>query len=170
MFVDQGLETVLVRGESAESTHDGPGMVRVVYFSRTSDWWQQRYELAHEAVHRVATPVGTHHWVHEMLAVHFAVAHLAAVGLVDHAATCAKKLEAEAADLSLEQMRTVDQLPYPEGLYGRAYVTAVDLHATVGDEALWRLVTVFGDGTPDWQGWLATLGAEVRARAEKALT
>jgi hypothetical protein len=49
-------------------------------------------------------------------------------------------------------------------------VTAVDLHATVGDEALWRLVTVFGDGTPDWQGWLATLGAEVRARAEKALT
>jgi hypothetical protein len=169
-FLDQHLGTLLVRGEFAESTHDAPGLVRLVYFSRTSDWWQQRYELAHEAFHRVATPVGTHHWIHEMLAVRFAVSHLAAVGLADHAAECVKRLEAEAADLSSEEMLAVEQLPYPNGLYGRCYLTSVELDAAVGDQALWQLATLFRNGQPDWRGWLDTLGSEVRARAQEALT
>jgi hypothetical protein len=165
LFLDEGLETLLVRGESAESTHDAPGAIRLVYFSRTSDWWQQRYELAHEAFHRVATPISTHHWVHEMLAVRFAVSHLATVGLAEHAAECVKRLEDEASDLSTHEMLAVEQLPYPTGLYGRGYVTAVELEAAVGKRSLWQLATSFRDGKPDWRGWLDSLGRDIRTKA-----
>ena len=76
-------------------------------------------------------------------------------------------LRVEAADLSLHEMlRTRLQVPYPQGLWGRAYVTGLRLKSKVGWLRVKLLADHFGcDGTPDVRAWLKSLSPPKRRQA-----
>lgn len=145
----------------------------LLYLQRGSDPCQLRLQMGHEIFHRVGSRGRVVHWTHEMLACLFAVRQLRAFGWNEYADRCDAEYTAQARALPLVRMRRLDLSPgrYPEGLYGRAYVTGKALRAAVGWKELCRLArTAPGeDGGPDLDRWLGSLLPSSQAGAELVL-
>ncbi len=73
-------------GEHAEFqlTDDGRGRIVV---EQGSDWWQTRYQIAHEVFHGFFTRPQRFHWTHEMFAVEAALAAMRRIGEDDYVAS-----------------------------------------------------------------------------------
>ncbi len=135
------------------------------------DWWRVRYQVAHELFHWACTPAGVFHWAHELFAVEMAVRAMARIGEHAYAARCAAELAADAERLDLAGMlRARLELAYPEGLYGRAFLTGRALAEAVGWERLKPLATSFDRrGRPDVAAWARSFPSEERERIEAVL-
>jgi len=158
-------------GEHAEFqlTDDGRGRI---FVEQGSDWWQTRYQIAHEVFHGFFTRPQRFHWTHEMFAVEAALAAMRRIGEDDYVASVEWRLTGEAESLPLERMLTTPIGPsqYPEGLYGRAFVTGRALIDAIGWRSLKGLVhTVDAAGQPSVAAWLSTLDVPERRAAVEVL-
>jgi hypothetical protein len=160
-------------GEQPEYRAGAPGEAGTIFLSRHGhDWWQVRYQLAHEVFHWLCSPPPTKHWTHEALAVETAVACVAELGDGEYARTVAAALRAEAELLPVGAMLTarLDLGSYPPGLYGRAWVTCRELIGAVGWERLKPLASSFDDrGRPDVAAWLRSLEPAEQVKVEAVL-
>jgi hypothetical protein len=144
-----------------ESTHDLDRHPVIYLTGRTAD--QLVFQAAHEVFHLLFTPVPTHHWLHELVAVVFSLDCLQATGRMAYLAAEIRELEAAAAALSLEELFKVDEMPYPPGLYGRATVFGRRLMSIVGPTGYKGLATSWTpDGKPDYWRWVDTLPTKLR--------
>lgn len=143
-----------------------------IYLQRDSDPLQFRLQIGHEMFHRVCSQGRIFHWTHEMLACLFSVRLLRRQGFTEYAAQMACQYRAEAEGFPLHGLCAADlwtMAVYPEGFYGRAYVTGCALEAAAGWPALCRLARAPGGAAPNIAAWLAGLPAERREAARDAL-
>lgn len=134
---DDGIETVVWLGQGGETVFEAAIGAYHVYLSRDANPLQILYQGSHEAFHRVcAPPVGVLNWLDEMLAVHFSLVFLERIGQVAHAVINRTVLRAEAETCSAAQMIAMNAVPYPDGLYGRAYLTGEAMIEAVGWDLL----------------------------------
>jgi hypothetical protein len=93
---------------------------------------------------------------------------MAAIGELDYAGREIERLRKDADSMPLEVMLvTALAVPYPPGLYGRAWVTGRELTAAVGWVRMRQLADSFdGGGKPDVVGWMRALPDAERARVE----
>jgi len=91
----------------------------------------------------VCSPPRTFHWTHELLAVETAVRAMERIGEHDYARRESELLAREAERLSLDAMLTtqLEAGRFPEGLYGRAWLTGRSLIDAVGGEHVRLLAT-----------------------------
>lgn len=160
-------------GDQAElrfSTADG--RPRIFVSREDPDWWRIRYQIAHEVFHWLCTPPRTFHWTHELLAVETAVRAMDEIGEGGYAAKAREMLSEEAQYLALPEMLTtrLDRGYYPDGLYGRAWVTGRQLISSVGWQQVKFLAASFNKrGKPDPAAWVSTLLPEEQALVEAVL-
>ena len=167
---DDGYPTVVWLGEESETVFEKDLGAYHVYLGRDATPVQALYQAAHESFHRVCTPTGSFHWAHEMLAVHFSLLFLDRVGQHAYAATTRARLTSEAAQCSLDRMLDLAGLPYPLGLYGRAYVVGSELVEAVGwDRSRLLALVRSGAGRPCVNTWLGSLATPERTQAERVL-
>jgi hypothetical protein len=158
------VETVFFVGEEPESVFEAHAGYHSIYFQRDSDIYQMNYQLGQEVFHRVCTPSGTNHWAHEMLSLLFSFDYLDSVGFGDYRKRQAAKLRAESQQLSITGMMEVSAMPYPEGMYGRAFVTGERLRDEIGWSLLKPLARMFDSGgKPDVVAWKRSLSDEAQA-------
>ena len=139
-----------------------------IYLQRDCDPFQLRLQIGHEMFHRICSQGRVFHWTHEMLACLTAVRLLRRCGNPDYADTIARDYAEQSEALSFAAMREADLSapPYPEGLYGRAFMTGLALQEAVGWNLLRRLGRSMDKrGEPDIFGWLSRLPAELIAPA-----
>ncbi len=106
------------------------------------------------------------HWAHEVLAVHFSLLFLDRIGQKAHAEKNRRLLRQQAHQCSLKQLVAMNNVPYPAGLYGRAYILGEQLIAAVGWDQLKPLaLTRNVDGKPCAEEWLCSLPRSERAEA-----
>lgn len=162
---------LLAWGEGPEYRAGGSGALPTIFVSHDADWWQVRYQIAHEVFHWLCTPPRTFHWSHELLAVETAVRAMGELGEHAYVETLERSLAAQAERLPLAAMLTTpfgDE--YPDGLYGRAWLTGRRLEAAAGWEELKPLAASFGeDGRPDVAAWVQSLRVKQRAAVEAVL-
>ena len=157
------VETLLFMGEEPESVFETHAGYHSIYFKRGSDIQQLSYQLGQEVFHRVCTPSGTCHWAHEILSLLFSFDYLETVGFGNYAGSQKERLRQESGLLSLPEMIDVSSMPYPLGMYGRAFVTGEQLLREVGWENLKPLARSFDAlGKPDVAGWKRSLSNEAR--------
>jgi hypothetical protein len=165
---DDGYPTVVWLGEEPEAVFEEDLGAYHVYLWRDATPVQALYQAAHESFHRVCTPTGSFHWVHEMLAVHFSLLVLDRVGQHAYATAARVRLTSEAEQCSLARMRGLSGLPYPVGLYGRAYVAGGELIEAVGWDKLRHLALARDEaGRPCIDTWLDSLPTAERTRAQR---
>lgn len=152
----------------AITTDDRP---RIFVARDGADWWRIRYQIAHEVFHWLCTPRGIFHWAHELFAVETAMRALDELGEHDYTRRAAANLAEEAEQLPFEAMLTTPlAVPYPDGLYGRAWLTGRELTAAVGWERLKPLAASFDEhGAPDVGGWARSLDPFEQAAVETVL-
>ena len=160
---DDGIPTIVWLGNMPETVYEERLGAYHLYLDRDSNWLQLQYSAAHEAFHRVCTPRNLRHWIHEMLAVMFALRYLRSIGLHEHAATNEAALEAEASQLSLARLLRLTATAYLPGVYGRAFVLGRELEAVVGWDQLRRLALSYdSSGGPDLEPWHSQLDPDQR--------
>jgi hypothetical protein len=160
---DAGRPTLLLFGLRPECVREPDDRRYDLYLQRDSDPYQLRLQIGHEMFHRVCSQGRVFHWTHEMLACLVSVRLLRRHGMEDYAAQIEREYETQAERLSLTEMMRADLTapPYPEGLYGRAYVTGRSLADAVGWPALCLLGrTRNGTDIPDVAGWVRRLSSE----------
>jgi hypothetical protein len=158
------VETVLLMGVEPESVFERHAGYHSIYFRRGSDLCQLSYQLGQEVFHRVCTPSGTNHWVHEMFSLLWALDYLEKAGMRDCARRQMKGLTRESRHLSVDEMMAVNKMPYPNGMYGRAFVAGDTLRRQVGWPALKPLARIFDPrGKPDPASWKRSLTQEMQA-------
>lgn len=149
--------------ELPESTH-GPSDEPAIYLTHSTPD-QGTFQAGHEVFHVLFTPVATHHWVHEMLAVVFALDTLAATGFDHYRQSTIDDHDRAAANLPLDDLAAVVEYPYPPGTYGRASVFGRQLVGLVGRERFFDLRGSWNaqTGEPDYWSWLDGLPEEIRS-------
>lgn len=150
--------------ELPESTTGSAGE-HAIYLSHSTPE-QGAYQASHEVFHTLFTPVDTHHWTHEMLAVVFSLDFLAAEGFADYRVSTIDGLDRASAALRLDDLVAVVGIPYPRGTYGRASVIGRQLVGLVGSDRFFELRDswVAGTGSPEYDGWVEALPGEIRSR------
>lgn len=144
------------------------GRSRIVIVREGTDWWRIRYQVAHEAFHWICTPPQTFHWAHELFAVEMAVRAMDEIGEHDYASRAADLLREQAELLTVDAMLLTPG--YPDGLYGRAWLTGRQLADAVGWERLKLLAGSFDEnGKVDVAAWAGSIPTGDRARAEAVL-
>jgi hypothetical protein len=157
---DAGRSTLLLFGLRPECVREPEDRRYDLYLQRGSDAFQLRLQIGHEMFHRVCSQGRVFHWTHEMFACLVSVRLLRRHGSDAYAAQIEREYEAQAERLPLPAMQAADLSapPYPEGLYGRAYVTGRALAEAVGWPPLCRLAHMRkGTDIPDVAGWLKGL-------------
>jgi hypothetical protein len=136
-----------------------------------ADWWRIRSQVAHQVFHLLCTPPHTFHWTHEFFAVETAVRAMASIGELDDARRQMRRLREQADAMSLDAMLVTPlTVPYPPGLFGRAWLTGRELTSAVGWVSMKSLADCFGgDGKPDFAGWLHGFPDEPRRKLEAIL-
>jgi hypothetical protein len=144
---------------------------RIILSRHDPDWWRVRYQIAHEVFHWLCTPPGTFHWTHELFAVETAIRAMDEIGEHEYAARTRERLTREAELLPLVAMLTVTfRETYPDGLYGRAWLTGSQLQAAVGWDRLKPLARCFDEqDRPDVVAWLGSLTSGAQASAASVL-
>jgi hypothetical protein len=130
---------------------------RVAVYLTAEDEEQSRYQGGHEAVHVLFTPVEAHHWLHEVLAVVFALEFLRAEGLDDYRQRQINAHDRSQALLSLAQLVSIDSGRYPPGIYERASVFGRSLARVTGSDVLFRARDYWDDSKghrPDYWAWV----------------
>ena len=106
-----------------------------------------------------------------VLSLLFALQFLERMGETVYAERSRIWLTEEAAPCSLDEMLSLDAVPYPPGLYGRAYVVGEALIAAIGWDALKPLALARdGDGMACVDTWLDSLASTDREKAAEVLT
>ena len=148
--------------ELPESTNGSAGEHAIYLSHSTPD--QGAYQAGHEVFHTLFTPVDTHHWVHEMLAVVFALDFLAADGFEAYRRSTIEGHDRAAADLSVADLFQAVAIPYPSGTYALASVLGRQLVETAGPERFFELRRFWDVQTlrPDYASWLESLPPEIR--------
>lgn len=93
-------------------------------------------------------------------------------GMEDYAAQIEREYETQAERLAINDMMRSDLTspPYPEGLYGRAYVTGRSLSDAAGWHALCLLGRIRkGTDVPDVAAWARRLSLEGNAQPGRIL-
>ena len=168
---DRELPT-LAWGEQPEFRASGADGTPTILVAREgADWWRIRYQIGHEVFHWLFTPPGVFHWIHELFAVETAVRAMEELGEHDYVERTTASLEGEAERLTLEAMLTTPfRGIYPDGLYGRAWLTGRELMSVVGWEALKPLARSFdADGAPSVVGWIRSLDEQAQEAVEAVL-
>jgi hypothetical protein len=147
------------------------GRPTILVAREDADWWRIRYQIAHEVFHWLCTPPGVFHWTHELLAVETAVRAMEELGEHDYVERTTASLAEEAERLTLEAMLTTSfREVYPDGLYGRAWVTGRELISAVGWEALKPLARSFDEsGAPSVFGWMRSLDEQAQEAVQAIL-
>jgi len=167
---DDGLGTVVWLGASPETVFEVGHNAWHVYLARAANDLQHMYSGAHEAFHRVCTPHLVFHWVDEMLAVLFSLAFLERINQHRHADLNRSCLIEESARCPPEQMLAMDRVPYPDGMYGRAYVVGAALVDAVGWPAVTRLALARdASQQANIESWLDSLTPRQRTSARLTL-
>lgn len=126
---------------------------------------QSIFQAGHEVFHVVTTPLGTHHWLHEMLACVFALEFARSEGLSEYCQIQINEDDRFRPALPLATFVSVDAMPYPVGMYQRASVFGRDLARAVGSDVLFEARSHWtADGRPDYWGWVDSLPGKVRSR------
>ena len=167
-FDDQPRQPITVwhspgAGELPESTHGPSGEPAIYLMHSTPD--QGTYQAGHEVFHALFTPVAIHHWVHEMLAVAFALDLLAAKGFDRYRQSTIDDHDRAAVNVALDELVAVVEFPYPPGTYARASVFGRQLVSLVGPERFFDLRGSWNaqTGKPDYWSWLDGLPGEIRS-------
>jgi hypothetical protein len=163
---------VLEWGEQPEYRAGSGERPPTIFLSRHGhDWWQVRYQIAHEVFHWLCTPPRTFHWSHELFAVETAVRAMGELGEHAYVEILERSLAVEAERFTLTDMLTMAFRPvYPDGLYGRAWATGRELIAAIGWERLKLLAGSFDDqGRPDVGGWILLLAPREQAAVQDVL-
>jgi hypothetical protein len=144
---------------------------RILISRDEPNWWRIRYQIAHEVFHWLCSPPPTFHWTHELLAVETAIRAMEEIGELDYARREMERLSGDADRLSLDEMlRASLAAGYPEGLYGRAWVTGRQLIDAVGWESVKLVAKSAGEARVSrLEGWFSALPRESRPRAESIL-
>jgi hypothetical protein len=169
---DAGRPTHLLFGQRPECVREPEDRRYDLYLHRNSDPFQLRLQIGHEMFHRVCSQGRVFHWTHEMLACLVSVRLLRQYGMEDYAAQMEREYETQAERLAIDDMMRSDLTspPYPEGLYGRAYVTGRSLSDAAGWHALCLLGRVRkGTDVPDVAGWARRLSLEGNAQPGRIL-
>jgi hypothetical protein len=147
------------------------GKPRIFVEREGADWWRIRYQIAHEVFHWLCTPPQTFHWAHELFGVETAVRAMAAIGELDYARREIERLRGDAGSMSLDTMLVHElAVPYPPGLYGRAWVTGRELTSAVGWVRMKQLACCFdAAGKPDVLGWTQSLPTGEQAKVQAIL-
>lgn len=146
-----------------------------IYLQRKSDGYQCRLQIGHEIFHRVGSQGRVFHWTHEMLACRVSIRLLRENGLEEYADQTEYEYRQQAESLPLEALIENDPWAsggqYPDGYYGRAYITGLALEEIMGWEALTRLAYFTSRGGRDsgMNGWLSSLPRETRSRIERIM-
>jgi hypothetical protein len=140
-----------------------------IYLARDSDPWQFRRQIAHEAFHRVCSPGGSGHWVHEMLAEVFTMYRLRETDDDNYV----NRNEASARDvagaMSLAELHawTGEE---PTRLYKKALVVGRELVTCCGWELVAKLAKFFDhQWRPDPDRWLESIPNDLRNTAARVL-
>lgn len=164
---------LLWRPNGPPETRRLPGGACLIFLKHIHDWHRARFQLAHEVTHGVLSPYEepVHDWVQEMFATHIANRAMRELGQHWYADRDESNAWEEAKLLSLDAMRTLDLKPvYPEGLYGRAYVTGLELIDQIGWERLKLLGSMLDEtGRHDIPAWLDALEPHEREAASRVL-
>lgn len=164
--VDDGLPTLVWLGEEPEHVFEKLLHSHHIYLARDADPRQIMFSGAQEAFHRVCTPNNQPNWAHEMLSLLSALQFLDRMGETGFADRNRTWLAEHAPPCSLEQMLSLDAVPYPEGLYGRAYVVGEALIAAIGWDTLKPLALARDrDGMASVETWLESLAPGEREMA-----
>ncbi len=161
--------------EKPETTH-GRDKDPAIYLTSTG-LEQSRYQAGHEIFHALFTPIETHHWLHEMLAVVFALEFLAVEGLDSYRQREINRHDRNRSVMSPAEFVATDSGPYPPGLYERASIFGRTLARVVGSETLFEARGCWNaaSGRPDYWAWVDSLPGRVRSRViarspDRALT
>lgn len=153
--------------ELPETTRGLDGGVAV--YLTAADREQATYQAGHESFHALFTPVQTHHWLHELLAVMFALEFLHAQGLGEYRQRVINDDDRGARALPLARLVQVDAAPYPPGLYARASVFGRSLARAAGIDALFTARDSWEPATaarPHYWAWVDGLPRSSRRRVE----
>lgn len=157
---------IVERPDGSPETRRFEGGACLIFITTTSDWHRARYQIAHEVVHNVLSPTvePVFDWVQEMFAVHVAVRAMRELGEYRYVGRSEAGLWEAARLMSREQMLNLDlRPPYPEGIYGQAFVTGCELIDQVGWERLKLLGTQMDEsGRHDIAAWLKLLDERER--------
>ncbi|MEA2192597.1 MAG: hypothetical protein QOI73_2718 [Solirubrobacteraceae bacterium] len=138
-----------------------------VYINQGSDLDQYRYQLGHEAFHRVCGL--TRHWVHEMLAELLTFARLREAGHSAHAAWAEARWVTIAPAVSLDVLHLWSGGGDPAS-YARAYVVGQELVELCGWERTCELVHFYDhQWRPDPERWADALPADSASEARRIM-
>ena len=170
---DASRPFLLILGQRPECVLEYADRRYDIYLARGSDPYQARLQIGHEMFHRVCSQGRIFHWTHEMLACLTALRLLRRTGAAEYAAREEARYREEAglcpfpALLAADPWRTA---AYPPGYYGRATTLGLALTAAVGWDRLRRLARCLTpQGSPDVEGWLASLPLPEAASARACL-
>jgi hypothetical protein len=153
-------------GVRPQTMHEGNHADRYcIYIASGSNDDQIRYQLGHEAVHRLNSPPHTRHWTHEMVAELFTIEMLRREGHGFYAHLIHLSSMSN-HDVDFEPLCHAAHWDASVASYAAAYRLAVDLsnREEIGTAKLWELLgtNVDVEGVPDVGAWLAGLPENVR--------
>jgi hypothetical protein len=139
-----------------------------VYLIRDSNPHQHMIQAAHEAFHRVCTPVDhPYHWAHEMLAVQFSLRYLEQLG---EGAYAAMNRDEKFGEKDIPQrppeLLAILSKPYPPGTFSAVLEMGDALINVLEWEPLKPLALARdASGRPSVEAWLKSLPKPTRAAA-----
>jgi hypothetical protein len=140
-----------------------------IYLARDSNPWQFRRQIAHESFHRVCSPGGRGHWVHEMLAEVFTMYRLHEGGDDTYATRSEAEARVAAGAMSLAELHAWAG-GEPRPLYKKALVVGQELVECCGWELSARLAKFFDhQWNPDPFRWLGSIPTDLREPAARIL-
>jgi hypothetical protein len=140
---------------------------KVAVYLTATDEEQSRYQAGHESFHALFTPIGTHHWLHELLAVVFALEFLHVEGLDYHRQRQINADDRSRSVLSLAEFVSIDSGPYPPGTYERASIFGRNLARVTGSDVLFEARDCWNEASghcPDYWAWVDGLPRRIRRR------